>query len=104
MVDSVISRKLFEIVAANGSQQLNLIDGISDSTDNVVVINTTMCLFPGTTQTYMDCCTDSALKTCNFLEVMFFACFVIYGGLFYYIVTKKPWIKQHGLYINVFVF
>jgi|LauGreDrversion4_2_1035121.scaffolds.fasta_scaffold187462_3 hypothetical protein len=67
-------------------------------------INTTLCLFPGTTQTYMDCCTDSAIKTCNFLQIMFWASFVLYAGLFYYIVGKKPWIKHHGLYINVFGF
>lgn len=52
----------------------------------------------------MDCCTDSAIKTCDFLQITFWACFVLYAATFYYIVQKKPWIKHHGLYINVFAF
>ena len=63
-----------------------------------------MCLFHGTEHTYTDCCTDSSISVCNYLAVMFFTCFVGYAGVFTYIMNKNPWIKRHGLYLNVFSF
>jgi hypothetical protein len=36
--------------------------------------------------------------------VMFFVCFFLYACLFGYIMNKNPWLKHHGLYINVFSF
>lgn len=88
--------------------QLDFVDAI----DNIVkedepkgeVIDTKMCLYPGTAETYVDCCTDSSLKVCTYLSVMFWSCFVGYAALFIYIVNKNKWIKQHGLYLNVFFF
>ena len=52
-------------------------------------VNMTMCLFPGTIKTYTDCCTDSSMKVCNYLMVLFFCCFIIYAGIFIYIMNKK---------------
>lgn len=63
-----------------------------------------MCLFQGTLNTYSDCCTQSSSKICTYLSVMFFVCFVGYASIFVYIMNNNPWIKRHGLYINVFSF
>ncbi len=67
-------------------------------------IDYAQCLFKGTLNTYVDCCTDSSIKVCNYLMVMFFACFIVYLGTFIYIMNKKNWIKDQGLYVNVFTF
>eukprot|EP00347_Sterkiella_histriomuscorum_P009994 403339091 len=67
-------------------------------------VNYTQCIFPGTQKIYLDCCTDSSSKVCTYISVMFFVVFVAYVGLFGYILHKNPWIKRHGLYINVFFF
>ena len=53
---------------------------------------------------YTDCCTDSSIKVCNYLSIMFFAGLAAYIALFVYIMNKNPWIKHHGLYLNVFCF
>jgi hypothetical protein len=52
-------------------------------------VNMTLCLFQGTNKTYTDCCTDSSIKVCNYLMVMFFCCFILYAGVFIYIMNKK---------------
>ena len=52
-------------------------------------VNMTLCLFHGTNKTYTDCCTDSSIKVCNYLMVMFFCCFILYAGIFIYIMNKK---------------
>ena len=72
--------------------------------DNSEQGNTTMCLFPGTDYVYIDCCTSSSIKLCNVLCAMFFVCLALYVAIIYYLVRKNPWIKRHGLYLNVFVF
>jgi hypothetical protein len=38
------------------------------------------------------------------LTIMFFACFLIYACIFVYIMNKKTWLKEQGMYINVFSF
>ena len=63
-----------------------------------------VCLFPGTSKIYIDCCTDSSYQVCTYLAVMFFTSFVGYAVILGYIMNKNPWIKRHGLYINVFIF
>ncbi|CDW77045.1 UNKNOWN [Stylonychia lemnae] len=68
------------------------------------VVNYTQCVFPGTSNIYVDCCTDSSYKICTIIAAMFFVVFAAYIVIFGYIVNKNPWIKRHGLYINVFVF
>jgi hypothetical protein len=85
-----------EIVIKDGSGDI-----LGDKGD---VVNTTMCLFKNTIQTYTDCCTDSSVHLCDYLMIMFFACFVIYAGIFIYITNKKTWLKDQGMYINVFSF
>jgi len=35
---------------------------------------------------------------------MFWVVFVAYAAIFAYIMNKNPWIRRHGLYINVFFF
>jgi hypothetical protein len=97
-MDTFNIARLLEAVTTAAPKEGPEVDEYGDT------VNTTVCLFKGTTQTYMDCCTESAIKTCNFLQIMFWACFVLYAATFYYIVQKKPWIKHHGLYINVFAF
>jgi hypothetical protein len=67
-------------------------------------VNMAVCLFHDTLGVYTDCCTESSIKVCNYLSVMFFASLVAYIGLFVYIMNKNPWIKHHGLYINCFCF
>ncbi len=52
-------------------------------------VDMTTCLFQGTTKIYTDCCTDSSIKVCNYLMVMFFCCFILYAGIFIYIMNKK---------------
>ncbi len=79
-------------------------DVLGGDAPKVEVIDTKMCLFPGTEGVYTDCCTDSSLKVCTYIMVMFFACFIIYAGIFIYIMNKKQWIKEQGLYVNVFGF
>ena len=64
----------------------------------------TLCLFHGTNKTYTDCCTDSSIKVCNYLMVMFFCCFILYAGIFIYIMNKKQWMKEQGLYVQIFTF
>jgi len=48
-----------------------------------------MCLFHNTISVYTDCCTESSMGVCNYLMMMFFACFIIYAGIFIYIMNKK---------------
>ena len=67
-------------------------------------VNTTMCLFHNTINVYTDCCTESSVSVCNKLMIMFFACFLIYACIFVYIMNKKTWLKEQGMYINVFSF
>lgn len=67
-------------------------------------VNTTMCLFHNTIQIYTDCCTESSIGVCNMLMIMFFACFLIYACIFIYIMNKKTWLREQGMYINVFSF
>lgn len=75
-----ISRALFG--------DFNNLDGVDE-----VPIDYTICIFPGTTNVYSDCCTGSSYKTCNYLAVMFWASFVGYASVFGYIITKNPWVK-----------
>ncbi len=77
-------------------------DDIFRDTDDKV--NTTMCLFHNTIQVYTDCCTKSSIGVCNMLTIMFFACFIVYACIFIYIMNKKTWLKEQGMYINVFSF
>lgn len=93
---------LFEVVVSNFTQVLNIIDGEDDKV--VEAVDLQSCLFHDTLGIYTDCCTDSSIKVCNILSIMFFAALAGYIALFVYIMNKNPWIKQHGLYINVFSF
>ena len=100
---SVGARQLFELLATNVTNGLGIIDGEPDIPEEEKV-NDKMCLFPGTLHTYVDCCTESSLKVCSYLAVMFWACLVIYAGVFFYLMSKNPWVRTHGFYINVFSF
>ena len=96
-----------DVFNATAGSQLNYADSVIDSVTGQTAedpIDYGMCLFHDTLGTYTDCCTDSSLKVCNYLAIMFFASFVAYGGLFIYIMNKNPWIKHHGYYIQVFTF
>jgi hypothetical protein len=102
------SRMLFDNTSVPHLNNLELEITITDSSDilgdKVEKINTTMCLFHNTINVYTDCCTESSVGVCTMLMIMFFACFIIYACIFVYIMNKKTWLKEQGMYINVFSF